>query len=216
MPAQALPTVAQMTEITNAIYALIAAIVLGVAGVAGAYLYQWKVQMPRRFQQQTEERETRIKALQTELANKAAAEQVDIERERMFPKLIESTISMSQNFNATMLQNVQQTAAYIARLTENDQKLTTNTDRLEELAQTVDTAITNIQVLKAAVETNTDHSKAAALYGEQAAKAATDTLELVKREINKMVGAKKSDTGEVPAVPDADAKADAPEGSAAA
>lgn len=210
MPAQALPTVAQMTEITNAIHALIAAIVLGAAGFVGAYFYQWKIYLPRQFKLRDEERTAQIEAAKKESENKAAAAAVDIERERMLPKLFEATISMSQNINQAMLQNAQQTSLYIAQLTEHDKRQATNTTELVRLSNTVDTAIINIQLIKEAVDANTDHSKTAAAYSKQATETAQETLEFVKREINKMVGAKKSDTADAPPVTDADAKADAP------
>lgn len=190
-------TAGQMADITNAIHALIAAIVLGLTGVVATYLYQWKVALPRQFKLRDEQRTAEIEAAKLELKNKADAESVDIERERMLPRLIESTITMSQNFNATMMQNVQQTAAYVAQLTAHDRMLSANTDRLEELAQTVETAIANIQLLKTAVEANTGHSKAAAAFGEQAATKAQETLEIVKKKIIQVVADTKSDTGEI-------------------
>ena len=193
-------TAGQMAEITNAIHALIAAILLGVTGVVATYFYQWKVALPRQFKLRDEQRTAEIESAKQELKNKADAEAVDIERERMLPKLFEATISMAQNINQTMLQNAQQTSLYIAQLTAHEKQLTTNTDQLTELVETVETAITNIQLLEKKIDASTDHSKAAAAFGEQAAKTATETLEIVKRELNKMVSVKKSDTGELKTV----------------
>lgn len=199
-----LQTVNQMTDLTNAIHALIGAIVLGLTGVAGAYLYQIKIYLPRQFKQRDEERANAIEAAKLEMQNKVAAEKVDIARENMLPTLLEnmmqannSTVQMAQSFHQTMMQSVQQNAMWSAQLKAHDGQLTANTERLEELAQTVDTAITNIQVLKEAVEKNTDQSKTAAAYGEVAAKTAQETLELVKRKIIQVVADSKSDTGEL-------------------
>lgn len=202
-----LQTVTQMNDLTNAIHALIGAIVLGITGVAGAYLYQVKVYLPNVFKRRDEERATQIEAAKQELKNKSDAEQVDIARENMLPKLMdsqqrmaESAIQMGQSFNATMMQHMQTMSTWNAQLTAHDKQLSTNTDRLEELAMMVETSIANIQNLKAAVETNTGHSMAAAAYGDRAAKAAEDTLALVKREIDKVVAKSKHDTGELPSL----------------
>lgn len=195
-------TAAQMSELTNAIILLIVAIVTGATALIGTYLYQWKVALPRQFKQRDEQRELELIRFKTELENKAAAEKVDIERDRMLPILVENmmqanraTVQMAESFHTTMIQGVQQTAAYTAQIKAHDGQLTANTDRLEELAQTVDTAITNIQVLKSAVDSNTDNSKTAALYAQQ-------TLEIVKRKINQVVEDSKHDTGELPPLKD--------------
>lgn len=193
-------TAGQMAEITTAIHALIVAIVLGVTGVAATYLYQWKVALPHQFKLRDEQRTAEIEAAKRDLKNKTDAEAVDIERERMLPRLFEATISMAQNINQSMLQNAQQTALYLAQLTAHDKQLTTNTDQLAGLVETVDIAITNIQLLEKKVDASADHGKAAAVYSDQAARAATETLELVRRELNKIVSAKKSDTGELPSL----------------
>jgi len=192
----------QTAELTNQINTLVYAVISFCVIVLAAVGAGVKWYIPARFKQQTEERETRILALKKELDNKATAEAVDIERERILPRLIESNISMSQSINQNLLQNAQQTAIYIAQLTAHDKQLTTNTDRLEELAQTIDSAIISIQLLKTAVDQNTDNSKTAMMYGSQAATTASEILELVKREINKMVSISKLDTGEFRAVAD--------------
>lgn len=198
---QTVTTAAQMTELTNAVHALIIAIVTGATLLIGAYLYQWRVSLPRQFKLRDEKRATENEALKQELKNKADAEAVDIERDRMLPKVIESTIQMAQSINTTMMQNVQQTATYIAQLSAHDRTLTANTDRLETLAETVDQAITNIQLLKSQVDANTDHSKTAALFGERAAQAAEETLELVRSELSKIVRP-KGDTKPIPPLAD--------------
>jgi hypothetical protein len=193
-----------MTELLHAIYVLIGIVITGMGTVAAAYLYQVKVSLPRRFKQQTEERQIQLDAMRKDFENQAAEKSVEIERDKMFPSLLEnmmqsnrSTVQMAESFHTTMMQSVVQTANWSAQLKAHDGMLTANTDRLEELAQTVETAITNIQLLKTAVEVNTDHSKSAAAFGNQAATAATETLELVKREINKLVVTSKGDTGEI-------------------
>lgn len=215
-----LPAVSQMSEITHNLQLLAIAVLVGAGTIVGVFVATMRWWIPARFKQQTAERQAQLEALKSDLETKRAAETVDIERDRMLPKLIESTITMSQSFNATMMQSIQQTAAYSAQLSAHDRMLSANTDRLEELAQTVDTAITNIQVLKSAVEANTDHTKTAALYGEVAAKTAQETLELVKRKIIQVVADSKSDTGELkPVTPDpatADGAPDTSTGSAAA
>lgn len=193
-----------MADITNAIYALVAAIVLGISGVAAAYFYQWKVALPRQFKQRDEQRQLELENVRKAMENRRAAEAVDIERDRMLPILIEnmmqsnrSTVQMAESFHATMMQNIQQTATWNAQLKAHDGQLTTNTDRLEELAQMIETSITNLQLLKSTVETNTDHSKSAAVYSEQAAKRAQETLELVRKRIIQVVEETKHDTSEM-------------------
>ena len=204
-----LPTVTEMTDIHNAIIALIVIMIGGFGALFTANISQWKIYIPRIFKQRDEKREAELTSLKAELENKAASEAVDIERERMLPELIKSTIEMSKSFNITMLQNIQQTATYTAQLNAHDRQLSANTDRLEELAQMVETQITNIQLLKDEVTANTDHSKAAAAFGNQAATSAQETLEFVKSEIRRIVVEQKHDTGEVkPVNPPAEVKAD--------
>lgn len=190
-------TAAQMNEITGQLNALIYAVIgIAVAGsIALAATLKWYI--PEYFKQQNKQREIQLKDLEERLSNKAQSDAVDIEREKMLPKLFEATISLSQNINQSMLQNAQQTALYIAQLSNHDRQLTTNTERLEGLAGVVDNAILTIQLIKDAVDKNTDHTKTAEIYAEQAAKAATETLETVKREINKLVTTAKHDTGKI-------------------
>ncbi len=199
-----LPAAAQMNDISSQIHLLIYVVVgvgITVLGTFGAVM-KWYI--PARFKQQTAERELRLNEVKNELDSKRASEAVDIEREKILPTLLEnmmqsnrSTIQMAESFHTTMLQGVQQTATYVAQLTAHDRQLSANTDRLEELAQTVDTAITNIQLLKKVVDESADHSKSAAAYSDKAEKAATSTLEFVKRELHNIVSENKSDTGEL-------------------
>lgn len=127
-----LPAVAQMNDILHAVNVLIGLVITGIGTIIAAYLYQVKVSIPRRFEQQTAERQIQLEAMRKDFENKAAAQAVDIEREKMLPKLVESSIQMAQSINTTMLQSVQQTSTYVAQLTAHDRQLSANTDRLEE------------------------------------------------------------------------------------
>lgn len=207
-PAQVM-TVAQMNDVTNAINALIVVIIVGISGGVAAWLYQWKISIPRQFKQRDEQRQLELENMRKALENKRAAEAVDIERDRLLPTLVENmmqsnraTIQMAESFHVSITQSIRQTADYSAALKAHDGQLTSNTERLEELAELVDTAVTNIQTLKQAVDKNTDHSKTAAVFGEKAAKVAEDTLEFVRNKIIQVVADTKHDTGELPTLDD--------------
>lgn len=222
-----LASVQQMSDLTNQFHLLIAALFAVGVTIAGVFGATMKWYIPARFKQQTEGRKLELDALREEFINKNAAEKVDIERDRMLPQLLEnmmqsnrSTIQLADSFHATVMQSLQQTAAWNAQLKAHDGQLTANTDRLEEMAQTVETAITVIQVLKKTVEENTDLSKTAAAFSQQAAVTAQETLELVKDKIVQAVAQAKHDTSPLPPLTDVvkeqHAETSAGEGSAAA
>jgi len=192
------PTAAQMIEITNAIYALIGAIVLGVSGIVAAYLYQWKIAMPRQFKQRDDKRELELKGLEQRLA----AEKVDIERDRMLPQLIENNqqlvnavLKMGNSFNDTTIRRIEQDVTNNQTLLAHSRAVVSNTERLEEFSQTLDTAIINIQ-------RTSDDARATRTFSEQAANAARETLILLKKKLDMVIEEEKHKTGELPPLKD--------------
>ncbi len=205
-------TVTQMNELTNQINALIFALIGVAITVAVTFGATMKWYLPNVFKRRDQENAIKLKDLEGRLANKNAADSVDIERDKMLPELIKSVIGMNQSFTLTMQQSTQQTTTYIAQLAAHDRQLTANTSRLEELGSMLDISILNIQNLEKKIDQSNDHSKTAAAFGNQAANAAKETLELVRREINKIVVASKHDTGEISPITFAAANNPAPTG----
>lgn len=199
---QVIPTAAQMTELTNAILGLIVAIVLGISGIVAAYLYQWKIAMPARFKAQTREREAQLLDLEQRIANKAAAEKVDIERDRMLPQLIENNqqlvnavLKMGNSFNDTTIRRIEQDVTNNQTLLAHSRAVVSNTERLEEFSQTLDTAIINIQ-------RTSEDARETRNFSEQAANAARETLILLKKKLDVVIEEEKSKTGEPPPLKD--------------
>ncbi len=85
-----LPGIQHMNEIAHSLNALIVIVIGAIGSGFVAYIYQWRVSLPRRFEQQTKEREAQLDNLREEFENKHAAEAVDIERERMLPLMFQN------------------------------------------------------------------------------------------------------------------------------
>lgn len=196
-----------MSDVTNAINALIVVIIIGLGGTFTTLFAIFKWYLPKRFEQQTAEREARLKALQDENANKAAAESVEIKREGMLPMLLEqnqllvsAALKMGQSFNDTTIQRMQQDVINNGTLSATNRQLTSNTERLEEMAGLLDTAIINIQNLERATNESRDESKAANAHANRAAIAAEATLTFVRQKLSVVIEESKHDSRPIPTI----------------
>jgi hypothetical protein len=193
-------TVVQMSTLTDQMNLLIVAFFgFGVIaiGTLGATLKWW---IPAFFKQQLEAQK-----------NKTTADTVDIERERMLPRLLENNqrlveamIANSQASNAAMMQRVQTDVTSSNTLLANTRAVTSVAEQLEEVVQTLDTAIINIQRQEISINEARDESKTAAAYSNKAALAAEETLTLVRRQLSIVIEETKHDTGEIKAISVAD------------
>jgi hypothetical protein len=154
-----LPGIAHMNDIIHAINFLIVAFIGATGSAIVAYLYQWRVSLPRRFEQQTKEREAQLADLKQELENKHAAQAVDIERERMFPvmvennqRLVESMIKSKDADTAATLQRIELDKTTAAVLIANTNQLTTHSDRLEETTDKLEGVEKKLGVVEDKVE----------------------------------------------------------------
>ena len=134
-----LPAVQSMNDIIHAVNVLVVVVIGAIGSAIAAYVYQWRVSLPRRFEQQNKERDAQLAQVKQELENKHAAQAVDIERERMFPvmvennqRLVESMIKLKDADTAATLQRIELDKTTAAILVANTNQLTTHTDRLEE------------------------------------------------------------------------------------
>lgn len=207
MPVSALSTAAEMTDIHTALNTLIIILIVGLGGVFSTLFAIFKWYLPKRFEQQTAEREARLKALQTDNANKAAAEAVDIKREGMLPLLIEqnqslvnAALTMAKSFNDTTVQRIQQDVINNGTLNATNRQMTTNTERLEEMAGLLDTAIINIQNLENATNVSRAESSAAKVAANKAAVAAEETLTFVRRKLSEVIEESKHDSRPIPTI----------------
>lgn len=134
-----MPTAVNMLDINTAIIALIFTIIVGFTGMAATIFGIVKWYLPSLFRRRDEQRKIENDDLQKKLENKNAAVAVDIERERMFPQMMENNQrlvdSMLQsnraNTDAT-IQRIEQDKHSAAVLEANTKQLTTASERLDE------------------------------------------------------------------------------------
>ena len=154
-----LPGIQHMNEITHSINALIVLVLGAIGSGFAAYIYQWRVSLPRRFEQQTKEREAQLDNLREEFENKHAAEAVDIERERMLPimfqnnqRLVDSMIKSKEADTAATLQRIELDKTTAAVLLANTKQVTTHSDRLDENTEKLEGVEKKLGVVEDKVE----------------------------------------------------------------
>lgn len=207
MPETILPTAANMVEINNAIIILIIVIVTGLGTTAATLFTTFKWYLPATFKRRDEQRELELENLRKELDSKHAAEAVEIERERLLPQLVEqnrimsnTTITLAQSFNTTIQQKTEQDAALTAAWNAHTKQLTTNTDRLEDLARDVGEAIAEIGKITASSSATQVNSAAAAVAANAAATAAQATLVLMQSRLGQVIESVKHDSRPIPII----------------
>jgi hypothetical protein len=136
---QYFPSVSDMLDINTAIIVLVVTIVVGFTGLVGTGFAIMKWYLPSVFKRRDEQRQTENDALKKELENKNAATAVDIERERMFPqmmennqRLVESMLQSNRANTEATIQRIEQDKHSAAVLEANTKQLTTAAERLDE------------------------------------------------------------------------------------
>lgn len=191
-------TAAQMEQINNALIILAVAVIGGVGTIAAALFATYKWYIPKRFELQTKEREMQLKALEDKIVHRAAAADVDIERDRMLPQLINSinsfaasNIQQTQMFGAILQDRATQDArtasemhAHTLAITDVSTGLGELREEFSEIRQQIETMVINVQ-----------HNTTASSAAENASKR---TLELVQAFDNRLTeiahAAKHGDT----------------------
>ncbi len=154
-----LPGIAHMNEIAHSINTLIVIVIGAIGSGIVAYIYQWRVSLPRRFEQQTKEREVQLDNLREEFENKHAAEAVNIERDRMLPitfesnqRLVDAMIKSREADTAATLQRIELDKTAAAALVANTKQLTTHSDQLEENTEKLEGVEKKLGVVEDKVE----------------------------------------------------------------
>lgn len=204
---QVLPSAADMIDINNAIIILVIIVVTGLGTTLATLFSTFKWYLPNVFKRRDEQRQVEIDALKKELETKHAAEAVEIERERLLPQLVEqnrimstTTITLAQSFNTTIQQKTEQDAALTAAWNAHTKQLTTNTDRLEDLAREVNAAIAEINKITSSSNATQETSAAAAVAANAAATAAQATLILMQNRLGQVIESVKHDSRPIPII----------------
>lgn len=176
-----------MTEIQNSINTLIFITVAGVGSMLTALFAAMKWYIPKRFEQQTQEREARLEEVKMEMQTRNAADNADIERDRVLPQLVSginnfavSNAQMTQNLSALIQNRIEQDSRMASELHAHTLAVTGVTEGLDELRGEFSTIRKQVEQIVTDVRFNTQSSKDAKVSSDTAAAQANITLELVR------------------------------------
>lgn len=184
----ALPTVAQMSDITNSINVLIAAMIGGFGTILTVFIGAMKWYIPKRFEQQTAERAAQIEKLKLEIQTNNAASNADIERDRVLPQLVSginnfaaSNAQMTQNLGALIQNRIEQDTRMASELHAHTLAVTGVTEGLDELRDEFRTIQSTVKQIVHNVQANTESTQKSEVSSNLAAEQAKLTLELVSK-----------------------------------